>query len=356
MSMAAILYWHLGLRPQGDSVRRSDDPEEGAMQLHSLVLVFAALMISFPEPAAWAGEYPSRAITLISPWPPGATSDTHARMLGARLADRLGKPVLIENRPGAGSTIGVASAARAAPDGYTLVWAGTSPLTSAVTIYKKLPYDPTRDLTPIALVVGVPFVLVVHPSLPARTVPELVKLADEKPDQLSYASGGPGSPHHLLTELFKTTTNTRLLHIPYKGGAPAVTDVVAGHVPVMFADSVPVLPLIREGKLRALGVSTKTRLASAPDIPTLAEAGLPGFDVSLWAMVLAPAGTPKAIVDRLHSELKSVVELPAMQEEVLKIGLIPLTSPPPDELTRFIETEIARWAKVVHQAGIAGSQ
>jgi tripartite-type tricarboxylate transporter receptor subunit TctC len=324
---------------------------------HSLVLAFAALIMTLLEtPATSAGEYPTRAITLISPWPPGATSDTHSRMLGARLADRLGKPVVIENRPGAGSTIGVAAAARAAPDGYTLVWAGTSPLTTAVTIYKKLPYDPTKDLTPIALVAGIPFVLVVHPSLPARTLPELIKLLGEKPDQLAYASGGPGSPHHLLTELFMATTGTRMMHIPYKGGAPAVTDLVAGHVPVMFADSVPVLPLIREGKLRALGVSTKTRLASAPEIPTIAEAGLPGFDALLWAMVLAPAGTPKTIVDRLHSELKSIVELPEMHAEVLKIGLIPLTSPPPDELQRFIESEIARWAKVVHQAGIAGSQ
>jgi tripartite-type tricarboxylate transporter receptor subunit TctC len=325
--------------------------------LHSLLLVLVSLTVATQQaPVAQAQGYPTRPITLISPWPAGGASDTLCRMLGARLADRLGKPVLIENRPGAGSTIGVAAAARAAPDGYTLAWAGGAALAISVSVYKKLPYDPTKDFAPVALVTRIPFVLVVHPSLPARSVPELIKLAKEKPGQLSYASGGVGSPHHLYAELFKSMTGIQMMHVPYKGSAPAVADVVAGHVPVLFSDAVVALPLIREGKLWALGVTEIARLASAPEIPTIAEAGVPDFDAVGWSMIVAPANTPEAIVTRLHAELKSIVELPDFQQQMLKLGMIPVSSPSPEELRHVISSEIARWSKVVHQAGIAGSE
>jgi tripartite-type tricarboxylate transporter receptor subunit TctC len=325
--------------------------------LHSLLLVLVSLTVAVQQaPVAQAQGYPTRPITLISPWPAGGASDTLCRMLGARLADRLGKPVLIENRPGAGSTIGVAAAARAAPDGYTLAWAGGAALAISVSVYKKLPYDPTKDFAPVALVTRIPFVLVVHPSLPARSVPELIKLAKEKPGQLSYASGGVGSPHHLYAELFKSMTGIQMMHVPYKGSAPAVADVVAGHVPVLFSDAVVALPLIREGKLWALGVTEIARLASAPEIPTIAEAGVPDFDAVGWSMIVAPANTPEAIVTRLHAELKSIVELPDFQQQMLKLGMIPVSSPSPEELRHVISSEIARWSKVVHQAGIAGSE
>jgi len=319
-------------------------------------LVVGLMMALHEGPAAQADDYPNRPVTLISPWPAGGASDTLCRMLGARLGDRLGKPVVVENRPGAGSTIGVAAAARAAPDGYTLVWAGAAALATSVTIHKKLPYDPTKDFAPAALVARIPFVLVVHPSLPVRSVPELIKFAKEKSGQLSYASGGHGSPHHLFTELFKSTTGIQMLHVPYKGSAPAVADVVAGHAHVLFSDAVVALPLIREGKLRALGVTTIARLASAPEIPAIAEAGVPDFDAIGWSMIVAPANTPKAIVARLHAELKSIVEVPEFQHQMIKLGMVPVSSPAPEELQRFINSEIVRWGKVVHQAGIARSE
>jgi tripartite-type tricarboxylate transporter receptor subunit TctC len=217
-------------------------------------------------------------------------------------------------------------------------------------------YAPKEGFAPVALISQVPFVLVVHPSLPARSVPELIDLAKEKPRQLFYASGGPGSPHHLLAELFKSTTGIQMTHVPYKGTAPAVADVAAGHVQVLFSDPVPALPLIREGKLRPLGVTTKTRLASAPEIPPIAEVGVPGFDMFAWQMIVAPANTPSEIVNRLHAELMRIVELPEVQQQLVNIGMIPLSSPPPEELQRFINAEIVRWGKIVHQAGLAGSE
>ena len=320
------------------------------------VLLAVLVMVAQQGRVVQAQEYPARAITLISPWPAGGANDTLSRLLGAELAKRLGKPVVIENRGGAGSTLGVGAVARAAPDGYTLVAAGSASLATSVTIYKKLAYDPTKDFAPVALTIRVPFVLVVHPSLPVRSVPELIEFAKQKPDQLVYASGGPGSPHHLLTELFKSMTGIQMRHVPYKGTAPAVTDVLGGHVPIMFSDPVPVLPLIREGKLLALGVSTKARLAPAPELPPLAEAGVPGFDAAAWGMIVAPANTPKQIVNRLHAELKSIVALPEIQQQILKLGMVPVSSPSPEDLQHFINSEIERWSKVVHQAGIAGSE
>jgi tripartite-type tricarboxylate transporter receptor subunit TctC len=326
-------------------------------RLNSFVLVPVVLVIAVQTGSiAQAQDYPTRPVTLISPWPAGGASDTICRLLGARLADRLGKPVVIENRPGAGSVIGVAAAARAAPDGYTLVQAGSASLATGVTVYKKLPFDPTKDFAPVAHITHLPFVLVVHPSLPARSVLELISLAKEKAGMLSYASGGPGSPHHLKAELFKSATGIEMTHIPYKGTAPAVADVVAGHVPVMISDPVAALPLVRDGKLRALGVTSNTRLVSAPAIPTIAEAGVPGFDAVSWQMIIAPANTPNFIVTRLHAEIRSIVELPEIQKRMVEIGMIPVSSPLPEELRRFINSEIARWGKVVHQAGIAGSE
>jgi tripartite-type tricarboxylate transporter receptor subunit TctC len=325
--------------------------------LYSSALAVAGLtMAVHAGPIAQAPSYPTRPITLIAPFPAGGASDALCRALGPRLADRLGKPVVVENRPGAATVTALAATARAAPDGYTLVLSGSAGLASHVTAYKKLPYDPTKDFSPVALIAHVPLVLVVHPSLPARSVPELIALAKATPRQLSYASGGPGSPHHLLTELFKSLTGIHMTHVPYKGTAPAVADVVAGHVPVLFSDPVPALPLIREGKLRALGVATKTRFAYAPEIPPIAEAGVPDFDAVVWTMFVAPAHTPKEIVSRLHAELRSIVALPEIQQQIVKIGMIPLDSPPPEELQPFINSEIVRWGKIVQQAGIAGSE
>jgi len=320
-------------------------------------LVLASLVLSAqPIAIAAAQDYPTRPVTLIAPWPPGGAVDTLCRILGQKLGDRLGKTVLIENRPGAGSVIGVAATARAAPDGYTLVMGGSSSLATSVTIYKKLPYDPTKDLTPVAMIAHIPFVLVVNPALPVRSVAELIKLAKDKPGQLSYASGGPGSPHHLYTELFKTMAGIEMTHIPYKGSAPALTDITAGHVQLMLGDVVASLPLIREGKVRALAVSSSTRVPSAPDIPTIAESGVPGYDAAGWVMIIAPGNTPRPIVNRLYAEFKGIVALPDVQAQLIKFGTIPVDSPSPEEQQRFVGSEIVRWAKVVHQAGIAGTE
>ena len=305
---------------------------------------------------AQAPDYPARQITLIAPWPAGGSIDTLCRALAPGLSERVGKPVVVENRPGAGSVIGTAACARAAADGYTLVMAGSGSLAISATLYKKLPYDPAKDFAPIVLVAFIPFVLVVHPSLPVQSVPELVTYARENPIKLSYASGGPGSPHQLYAELFKSLTGIEMLHVPYKGNAPALTDVVAGHVALMFSDPVVALPQIRAAKLRALGVSSAARLPTAPEIPPLAEAGVPGFDTAGWGMVVAPAGTPPGVVTRLHFELNGVLAAPELRRQIVELGMVPAPNRSPEQLQDFINAEMLRWGKVVQQAGLAGSE
>jgi len=306
--------------------------------------------------SAAAQDYPSRQITLIAPWPAGGAVDALCRAVAPHLSDRLGRSVVVENRPGAGSVIGTAAGAKAAPDGYTMVMAGSGSLAISATLYKKLPYDPVNDFVPLVLAGRIPFFLVVNPSLPVHSVAELVAYAKENPGKLSYASGGPGSPHHLYAELLKSMTGIEMTHVPYKGSAPALTDVVAGHVPLLFSDPVPSLPLIREGKVRALGVSTKIRSPSAPDIPPIAEAGVPGFDAAGWGVFSVPAGTRKEVVSKLQAALTAVVALPDVQQQIINLGMIPSTISSPEELERFIGTEIARWGKVVTQAGLAGTE
>jgi tripartite-type tricarboxylate transporter receptor subunit TctC len=303
-----------------------------------------------------AQEFPTRQVTLIAPWPAGGAIDALCRALAPGLTDRLGKPVVIENRPGAGSVIGTAAVAKAAPDGYTLVMAGSGSLAISATLYKKLPYDPTRDFAPIALIGKIPFVLVVNPSLPVHSVADLIAYGKANPGKLSYASGGPGSPHHLYAEMLKSLTGIDMAHVPYKGSAPALTDVLAGHVPLMFSDTVPSLPLIREGKVRALGVSSATRLPSAPEIPPIAEVGVPGFDVAGWGMIVAPAGTPDDIVRRLNADLRNVLGASEVQQQIIRLGMVPAQPAPPAGLRDYITSEMARWGKVVQQAGLAGTE
>jgi tripartite-type tricarboxylate transporter receptor subunit TctC len=328
---------------------------EAAMTHSRSVVSALVILVSAPlAPAAQAQDFPQRPMTLVVPWPAGGAQDALGRLLAPRLAARLGKPVTVENRPGAGSVIGMAMVARANPDGHTLIQAGAAFAINGA-VFKKLPYDPAADFAPIALVARVPFVLVVHPSVAARSAQELVALAKARPEPLSYASAGPGSPHHLYAELFKSVTGIQLTHVPYKGSPLAVTDVVAGHVPIHFSDPVASLPLVREGKLRALGVTTTARMPSAPDIPPISDS-IAGFDAASWIMIVAPRKTPEQVVARLHAELKDFSQLPDVRQQVVALGMIPVASPSPEELQRFIETEIARWAKVVQQAGIAGSE
>ncbi|HEY6995751.1 MAG TPA: tripartite tricarboxylate transporter substrate binding protein [Xanthobacteraceae bacterium] len=317
------------------------------------VLLLAGLAVNLP---AAAQDYPTRQITLIAPWPAGGAVDAICRAVAQPLAERLGKSVVVENRPGAGSVIGTATGAKASPDGYTMVMAGSGSLAISATMYKKLPYDSVKDFVHITFGGKIPFILVVNPSLPVRSVGELVAYAKEHPGKLSFASGGPGSPHHLYGELLKSMTGIEMTHVPYKGSAPALTDVIAGHVPILFSDTVPSLPQIREGKVRALGVSTAVRIPSAPDIPPIAEAGVPGFDAAGWGVFSVPAGTPKEVVAKLQAALNAVMALPEVQQQIIKLGMIPGGASSPEELQRFIASEIARWAKVVTQAGLAGTE
>jgi tripartite-type tricarboxylate transporter receptor subunit TctC len=302
---------------------------------------------------ARADDYPSRQVTMIVPWAPAGAVDTTARIIAPKLGERIGKPVMIENRGGAGSTLGTAISAKAAPDGYTLGMPGSGSMAVGYAMYKQLPYDPNKDFAPIALVGRVPFVLIVNKDLPVKSVPEFVAYA--KTNKIFYASGGPGSPHHIYAEMFKGMTGVEMTHVPYKGSADAIKDVLAGHVQVMFSDLVPSLPLVASGQVRALGVTLLTRWPTAPDIPPLNEAGVPGFDASGWFMISAPAGTPQPIVERLHADLKAVMGLSEVQQAFNRVGVVPVVSPPLAELPKFIATEQERWGKIVKQAGLAGT-
>jgi tripartite-type tricarboxylate transporter receptor subunit TctC len=314
-----------------------------------------ALLAAAVVPAR-AADYPVRAVTFIVPYAAGGATDLMARLLGQRLEQRLGKPFVVENRPGAGTVLAAAYVSKQAPDGYTLLLGTSTTMAINVTIYKSLPYDPTRDLVPVASVAGVPFILVVNPSLPVNTLADLITYAKSKPEALTYASNGHGGAAHLLGELLKSVTGITATHVPYKGLAPALNDVVAGHVSLMFGDFGTTLPLVRTGKLRALGVSTAQRVGAAPEIPALAEVGLPGFDASSWQMVVAPAGMPRDILDKLNAELRAIVSDQRFGDELSAKGMVPLVTPSPADLRTYVKSEIVRWDDVVRHAGAAGSE
>ena len=307
------------------------------------------------HPAA-AQTYPARPVTIVAPYAAGGGADLIARLMAQKLGERLHQSFVVENRLGAGGVIAASSVAKATPDGYTLFMGASTQLAIQVTLHKTLPYDPAADFAPVALVASVPFVLIVNPSLPVHSVTELIALARQKPGQLSFGSSGVGGPPHLFTELLKTMTGIEMTHIPYKGTAQAMTDVVAGHVPIIFSDLAPAIPLLKDGRLRALGISSAVRFAGMPDIPPLAEVGVPGFDAVSWLALVAPAATPAEIVDMLHAEVKAIMAEPAVQQKFIDLGNIPLVSPPPDELRRYVKSEIVRWGKVVEKAGLAGSE
>jgi tripartite-type tricarboxylate transporter receptor subunit TctC len=323
------------------------------LSLFRSALVALTPIALVPLCAAQAQTYPTRQVTMIAPWAAGGAVDTVARVIAPKLSERLGKPVLVENRPGGGSTIGTAAGAKAAPDGHTLGMPGSGSMAISPAMYKSLPYDSIKDIVPVALIGRVPFVLIVNPNLPVKTVPELIAYA--KTNKINYGSGGPGSPHHLYAEVFKGMTGIEMTHIPYKGSNDAIKDVVAGHIPLLFSDPAPSVPLIRAGTVRALGVTTKARWLVAPDIPPLDEAGVPGFDVAGWFMVSVPPGTPKPVVDRLHAEFKVIMGLPDVQQVVGRTGVVPVVSPSLEELAAFVRAERERWGKVVQQAGLAGT-
>jgi tripartite-type tricarboxylate transporter receptor subunit TctC len=309
------------------------------------------------SPIARAHDYPTRPVTIIVPFTPGGSTDIVARLLAQRLEQRLGKTFVVENRPGAGTIIAASAVAKAEPDGYVLLMAPSSTMAVNVTLYKKLPYDPATDFIPLAGLARVPFVLIVNPSLPVHSVLELIAYAKVRPGQLSFASVGPGVPHHLYAELLMATAGIAMTHVPYKGSAPALNDIVAGHIPLMFCDIPPVIGMLRAGKVRALGVTTRTRVPALPDIAPIAEAGLPEFGaLPGWHMMVAPGRTPRDIVERLHTELIHILALPEIATEITKLGMLTFENTSVDGLRDFVRSETVRWGKVVEQAGIARSE
>jgi tripartite-type tricarboxylate transporter receptor subunit TctC len=304
---------------------------------------------------AWAQDYPAHSVTIVVPFTPAGSTDILARMLAQKLEQRLGKSFVVENRPGAGTIIAANAVAKAPPDGHVLLMAPSSTMAINVTLYKKLPYDPTTDFVPLAGLARVPFVLIVNPSLPVHSLRELIKYAKERPGQLSFASVGPGVPHHLYAEVLMSTAGIAMTHVPYKGSAPALNDVVAGHIPLMFCDIPPAIGMLRAGKVRPLGVTTGSRVPALPDVPTIVEAGLPEFgSLAGWHMLVAPGKTPRGVVEKLHAELIGILALPEIDGEVNRLGLISFDNPSVDGLQSFVKSEIARWGQVVQRAGIAG--
>ena len=310
------------------------------------LVLFLALV-----PAA-AQDYPARTTTIICPYAPGGATDILARMLARGLEERLGKSFVVENRPGAGTVLAAHIVAKAQPDGYTLLMGTSTPLAINATLHRKLPYDPAKDFVPLALIANVPFVLVVTPSLPVKSVADLIKYAKDNPGKLSFGTSGPGSPHHLYMELFKTMTGTDMVHVPYKGSVPALTDVIAGRIPIMFVDLAPSLQFIKNGDVRAIGVSSKTRVSQLPDVPAVAD-GVPGFEAVAWQMLAAPSGTPKPIVGKLHAALKNIEAQSQFNEQVAKLGMVPVDTPSVLELQAYVKSEIVRWGKVVEKSGAA---
>jgi tripartite-type tricarboxylate transporter receptor subunit TctC len=303
-----------------------------------------------------AQDYPTRPVTIVVPFAAGGGTDILGRLVAQRLEQRLGRSFIIENRPGAGSTTGAGFVARANPDGYTLLMAPSPTMAVAITIYKTLSYDPVADFVPLALIAQTPFVLVVNPSLPAHSIEELIRLAKEKPGELSFGSAGSGTPHHVYAELFKSMTGIEMSHVPYRGSLPLLNDVVAGHIPLAFIDFGPSVGMLQAGKVRPLGLSTKVRLAQFPDIPPIAEAGVPGFDAASWQMIVAPAKTPRPIVDKLHGEIMSIVALPEFKSQIISGGMLPMDNPSVEGLQDFVKAEIVRWGTVVRRAGLAGTE
>jgi tripartite-type tricarboxylate transporter receptor subunit TctC len=310
------------------------------------------IMLAVGASAVAAQDYPGKPVKIVVPFPAGGGTDALARFLARGFEQRLGQPFIIENRGGSGTTLGATAVARAQPDGYTIMLGTASTFAVAPGLYKRLAYDPNKDFSPIMLVAKVPFVLVVNPSLGVSSVKELVALAKSKPGELSYASAGVGAVHHIFCELFMTMTGIDMKHVPYRGGGQALNDVVAGHVPVYFADAGPAASLIRSGKLKALGVTTATRTTNLPEVPTLHEAGVAGYEANTWQMMVGPAQMPAPVVGKLNAALADFMRTPQAQQHFISLGMQPLTSTP-EEARNYIRSESERWTGIIKAIGVS---
>ncbi|MBV1796761.1 tripartite tricarboxylate transporter substrate binding protein [Siccirubricoccus sp. G192] len=317
------------------------------MHRRSLLATLATLPIA---PAALAQNWaPERPVRLVVPYSAGGSTDVTARLVAQALGERLGQPVVIENRPGAGGNIAAEHVAHSAPDGYTLLIATSSVIATNQALYRNLPFDAVRDFAPITQIAFVPNLLVVHPDVPARSLAELIALAKSRPGQLNYGSAGSGTSQHLAGALFAAQAGVQVVHVPYRGGAPAVTDLIAGKIQMIMSPLVEVIAHVQAGRLRPLGVTTRRRSPLLPEVPTIAEA-MPGFEITLWNGLLAPAGTPPAIVARLATEAAGVLRTPEMQRKLAEQGSEPVGSTP-EEFAAFIRTEIPKWTEIVRISG-----
>ncbi|MEO7727045.1 MAG: tripartite tricarboxylate transporter substrate binding protein [Burkholderiales bacterium] len=298
-----------------------------------------------------AAAYPDKPIRLIMPYPAGGSIDTAGRAVAQKLADAFGQQIVIDNRTGAGGIIGTETGAHAVPDGYTLVMGGTGTLALSPHLHRKLSYDPVRDFAPVTMLIASPYVIVVHPSVPANSVKELIALAKARPGQINYASGGTGSAPHFASEMFNAAAGVKLNHVPYKGSTPGVIDLIGGQVQVMFTGIPSVLANIKNNRLRAIGVTGKTRTAALPDVPTVIESGVPGYVVSPWFGLLVPAHTPPAIIATLHRETVKVLRAPALLERFATEGVDPVGDTP-EHFAAYIKEEIVKWGKVVKDTGM----
>ena len=320
-------------------------------KIRSASLLLAAGVLATIAGATYAQPaYPNKPIRLVVPFSAGGPTDVLARAIGQKLSDSLGQPIVVENRPGAGGNIASDNVAKAQPDGYTLILGTVGTHAINASLYSKLAFDTVQDFTPIALVASATIVMVAHPSVPAKTVKELVALAKSKPHQLNFASPGSGTPQHLAGELFKTVAGVEMVHVPYKGAAPALTDLLGGQVSLGFVSLPAALPYVKAEKLMALGVTASKRSAAAQEVPTIAESGLPGYEVENWYGVLAPPGTPKEIVNKLNTEIMKLLQTQDIKERLNNQGFEILQSTP-EQFAAFIKMELVKWAKVIKLSG-----
>jgi tripartite-type tricarboxylate transporter receptor subunit TctC len=310
----------------------------------------AALVLALPLHAWSQTGYPSRTVRILVGFPPGQATDVIARAIAQRLTETMGQQFIVDNRPGAAGIIGSELAAKATPDGYTLLMSSSGPLAVNPGLYSKLPYDPVKDFAPITVATTVPLFLVANPGFAPNTVRELVTAAKAAPGKISYASGGSGVTNHLAMELFKSTADINMVHVPYKGGPPALTDLIAGQVAVMFETGPGSLPHVRSGKLKGIAVGSLRRSSAAPELPTVAESGFPGFEAVAWIAIVAPAGTPPPIIARLNAEIVMMLNLPETKERLIALGAEPVGNKP-EEFAAYLKSEIAKWGKVVRESG-----
>jgi tripartite-type tricarboxylate transporter receptor subunit TctC len=319
------------------------------MRWWKLALIVTALA-AFVSPAS-AQSWPNKPVKIVVPFGPGGPADVYARIVGQGLTESLGQQFIIENKPGAGALIGTEVVAKAPPDGYTLLMMSNTHTVNE-TLFAKKPYELMRDLVPVAPVNSSDLVMVVHPSVPAKTLQEFIALAKAQPGKLTYASSGPGTPYHMAGELFKSMSGTDILHIPHKGSAEARNDVMGGHVQMMFDAVTAMKGSIDAGEVRALATTGLKRSAVMPNVPTVNEAGVPGYEATIWLGIMAPKGTPKEIVDRLNAEIEKIIAKPEIRDAWAKQGAVPMTMTP-DQFGTFLNQDIAKWAKVIKTAGIA---